>query len=324
LYIEENRMVALSISVEAWTGLTWPRWKRLVTQVERLGFTGLYCSDHFIVPPPPAREVPELSLLLAYLADHTQRVHFGQMVSPLSFRDPVLLARQAVALDDLSAGRMILGVGAGWNEEEHVMYGYDLGDVPTRMARFEEGLEVITRLMHGDEPASYTGRFFRLQDAVLRLPRPKAPPILIGGSGPKRTLPLVARFADIWNGQGLTPDGFRERSAQLDELLHGVARQPSDVKRTYTTPVVCGRNTAELEQRVHAWREGVTEWANLPLNDLLDIIRDDFKGIVGPPEAVVEQIKAYGAAGVEELICMWGNADIEGLQLLAEQVVPYL
>src|SRR5690349_14171449 len=103
-------MVALSISVEAWTGLTWPRWKRLVAEVEHLGFTGLYCSDHFIVPPPPAREVPALTLLLTYLADHTQRVHFGQMVSPLSFRDPVLLARQAVALDDLSGGRMILGV----------------------------------------------------------------------------------------------------------------------------------------------------------------------------------------------------------------------
>jgi alkanesulfonate monooxygenase SsuD/methylene tetrahydromethanopterin reductase-like flavin-dependent oxidoreductase (luciferase family) len=317
-------MVALSISVEAWTGLTWPRWKRLVTEVEHLGFTGLYCSDHFIVPPPPAREVPELTLLLTYLADHTQRVHFGQMVSPLSFRDPVLLARQAVALDDLSGGRMILGVGAGWNEEEHVMYGYALGDVPTRMARFEEGLEVITRLLHSDEPASYTGRFFRLQDAVLRLPRPAAPPILIGGSGPKRTLPLAARYADIWNAIRLTPDEFHERSAQLDELLRSVDRQPSDVKRTYSTPVVCGRNAAELEQRVLHWREGVTEWADLPLNDLLDIFRNEIKGIVGPPEAVVEQIKAYGAAGVEELIGMWGNEDIEGLRLLAEQVLPHL
>lgn len=317
-------MVALSISVEAWTGLTWPRWKRLVTEVEQLGFTGLYCSDHFIVPPPPAREVPELTLLLTYLADHTQRVHFGQMVSPLSFRDPVLLARQAVALDDLSGGRMILGVGAGWNEEEHVMYGYALGDVPTRMARFEEGLEVITRLLHSDEPASYTGHFFRLQDAVLRLSSPQAPPLLIGGSGPKRTLPLVARYADIWNGQNLTPDGFRERSAQLDGLLRSVDRQPGDVKRTYTTPVVCGRNAAELEQRVRHWREGVSEWGDLPLNDLLDIIRNYFKGIVGSPEAVVEQIKAYGAAGVEECIFMWGNEDIAGLQLLAEQVLPHL
>lgn len=317
-------MVALSISVEAWTGLTWPRWKRLVTEVEQLGFAGLYCSDHFTDLPPPAHDVPELTLLLTYLADHTHRLHFGSMVSPLSFRDPVLLARQAVALDDLSGGRMILGVGAGWNEQEHVMYGYTLGDVPTRMARFEEGLEIITRLIHNAEPASYTGRFFRLQDAVLRLPRPTAPPILIGGSGPKRTLPLVARFADIWNGQNLTPDEFRERSAQLDQLLHDAARQPGDVKRTYTTPVVCGSTSAELEQRLRPWRESIAEWADLPLTDLLDNIRNYFKGIVGPPEAIVEQIKAYGMAGVEEFICMWGYGDSEGLQLLAEQVLPHL
>jgi alkanesulfonate monooxygenase SsuD/methylene tetrahydromethanopterin reductase-like flavin-dependent oxidoreductase (luciferase family) len=317
-------MVALSISVEAWTGLTWPRWKRVVTEVEHFGFAGLYCSDHFTLAPPPTREVPELMLLLTYLADHTEHVHFGQMVSPLSIRDPVLLARQAVALDDLSGGRMILGVGAGWNVFEHTMYGYELGDVPTRMARFEEGLAIITHLFHSDKAATYTGRFFRLQDAVLRLPRSEAPRILIGGSGPKRTLPLVAQYADIWNGQGLTPEGFRERSAQLDELLRGVNRQANDVKRTYTAPVVCGRDTAELEQRVSAWREGVTEWADLPLNDLLDIIRNGFKGIVGSPDAVVEQIKAYGAAGVEELIGMWGNEDIEGLQLLAEEVLPHL
>jgi len=263
-------------------------------------------------------------LLLTYLADHTERIHFGQMVSPVSIRDPVLLARQAVALDDLSAGRMVLGLGAGWEESEHLMYGYELGDVPTRMKRFEEGLEVITQLFRSDTPATYAGRFFRLQDAELRLPRPKAPPILIGGSGPKRTLPLVARYADIWNGQNLTPEGFRERSAQLDGLLSDVHRHVGDVKRTYATPVVCGRTPTELEQRVRAWREGVAEWANLPLDALLDIMRNGFKGIVGSPEAVVEQIKAYGAAGVEELVGMWGNEDIEGLQLLAEEVLPHL
>src|SRR5919202_130460 len=113
-------MIALSVSVEAWTGLTWPGWKRLVTEVEQLGFAGLYCSDHFTLAPPPARDAPELITLLTYLADHSQRVHFGPMVSPLSVRDPVLLTRQAAALDDLSGGRMILGVGAGWYEPEHV------------------------------------------------------------------------------------------------------------------------------------------------------------------------------------------------------------
>ena len=317
-------MLALSVSVEAWTGLTWPGWKRLVPHVEQLGFANLYCSDHFTFAPPPAREAPEVFALLTYLADHTQRVHFGPMVSPLSIRDPVLLARQAAALDDLSGGRMIMGVGAGWNEGEHAMFGYALGDVPTRMARLAEGLEVLTCLLHTDQPADYTGRFYRLQQAVLPLARAAGPPILIGGNGPQRTLPLVARYADIWNGIYLTPDGFRERCARLDALLRDRDRHPRDVKRTLTMLVICGRDPTEVEQRISGWRRVLPEWAALPLDEVLDLLREGNQAIIGTPEAVVAQIEAYRGAGVEELIVQWGNADLEGLQLLAEQVLPYL
>src|SRR5437879_9438492 len=124
----------------------------------------------------------------AYLAAHSLRVHFGPMVAPASFRHPTLLARQAAALDDLSEGRMILGVGAGWQEREHRLFGHDLGDIPTRMQRLEEALEVITRLLRSAEPVSYKGSFFQLDGATL-LPRPQrpgGPSILIGGNGVKR------------------------------------------------------------------------------------------------------------------------------------------
>jgi alkanesulfonate monooxygenase SsuD/methylene tetrahydromethanopterin reductase-like flavin-dependent oxidoreductase (luciferase family) len=236
-----------------------------------------------------------------------------------------MLARQAAALDDLSSGRMILGVGAGWQEREHAMFGYELGDVTTRMDRFEEGLEVVTRLLRSDEPASYDGRFFQLRDAVL-LPRPQrpgGPPILVGGSGPKRTLPLVAHYAHIWNATRLTADTFRERSARLDTLLHEVGRQPGDVKRTFTVPVFCGRDANELERRVR----GLRRWgafASLPLDELFDALRG-WPAIVGTPEEVVAQMQAYAAVGVEELMVQWVDMDdIEGLQLLAEQVLPRL
>src|SRR5690242_12418261 len=237
-------MTALSIMIEAQDGLTWPRWKRLVAEVERLGFAGLFRSDHFTNAQPPDKDSLELVTSLAYLADHTQRIHFGPLVAPFSFRDPALLVRQAAALDDLSGGRMILGVGAGWQEREHTMFGYDLGNIPTRMERLEEGLEVCTRLLQADEPVSYEGRFYQLHDALLRprSPRPGGPPILIGGRGPKRTLPLVARYAQIWNATRFTPDAFREHSAQLDELLRAAGRQPQDVKRTMAVPVYCARD----------------------------------------------------------------------------------
>src|SRR5919206_1509329 len=134
-------MIEVSIAVEGVFGLTWPSWKRLVAEVEQLGFAGLYCSDHFALPTPVASDSLEVMVALTYLADHTSRVHLGPLVAPLSFRDPVMLARQAAAIDDLSGGRMILGVGAGWEEREHTLFGHYLGDVPTRMARLAEGLE---------------------------------------------------------------------------------------------------------------------------------------------------------------------------------------
>src|SRR5205823_12489140 len=155
-----NHMVAISIQVEAQDGLTWPRWKRLVAEVEALGFAGLFRSDHFTNSRPPDKDSLETIVSLTYLADHTQHIHFGPLVSPISFRNPTLLVRQAAALDDLSNGRMILGLGAGWQDREHRLFGHDLGYVPTRMSRFEEGLEVVTRLLNSDEPVTYEGHFF--------------------------------------------------------------------------------------------------------------------------------------------------------------------
>jgi alkanesulfonate monooxygenase SsuD/methylene tetrahydromethanopterin reductase-like flavin-dependent oxidoreductase (luciferase family) len=140
-------MMELSLAVQSLCGLTWPAWKQMVEAVERLGFAGLYCTDHFTLPDALTVDSLEVIVALTYLADHTQRIHFGPLVAPFSFRDPVILARQAAVLDDLSGGRMRLGVGAGWMEYEHQMFGYQLGDMATRMARFAEGLEVITQLL---------------------------------------------------------------------------------------------------------------------------------------------------------------------------------
>src|SRR5579885_460135 len=249
-------MVDISLMIEGQMGLTWPRWQRLVAEAEDLGFAGLFRSDHFTNARTPDVESLEMVVSLAYLADHSRRLHFGPLVAPLSFRHPTLLARQAAALDDLSGGRMILGLGAGWQEREHRLFGHELGDIPTRMQRLEEGLEVITRLLHSDEPVSFEGRFFRLDGATLlpRPARPGGPPILIGGNGPKRTLPLVARFADIWNATYLPPEAFREQARLLDNLLLAQGRQPAEVKRTMMIALYFGRTMEEVDRRL-SWRQ---------------------------------------------------------------------
>ena len=155
-------MTALSVAIWGVGGLTWPLWKRHVSEIEQLGFNGLYIMDALPHALQVYADSLETIVALTYLADHSQRVKFGPVVALMAARDPVVLARQAVALDDLSGGRFVLGLGAGGQVREHRMFGYDFGDVPTRMARMEEGLEIIARLLRSDEPVTFAGQFYQL------------------------------------------------------------------------------------------------------------------------------------------------------------------
>jgi alkanesulfonate monooxygenase SsuD/methylene tetrahydromethanopterin reductase-like flavin-dependent oxidoreductase (luciferase family) len=316
-------MVKLSISVEGLFGLTWTAWKRMVCRAEELGFHGLYLSDHFNMPSPPDYPSLELVPALTWLADHTERVRFGPMVSPLSFRDPVMLARQAAALDDLSDGRVILGLGTGHFEREHAMFGYPLGDMPTRFARLQEGLEVITRLLGCTGPVSFDGQFFQLRDAVLPQPRrPGGPPIMVGGGGPKRTLPVVARYADVWNAHRVTPEQMQERSALLDEMLEREGRRPHDVHRSLTLPVLCWRTEQELEERYRGYVR-YPAWRGWPAQQIATHLRTGGTSLVGSPQEVVEQIQAFAAAGTQEMVMQWTLPDdLDGLKVLAKEVLP--
>lgn len=315
-------MVELSISAEGVFGVGWPEWKRLVHTVEDLGFTGLYLSDHFVMIAPPDYPSLELVVALTYLADHTERVRFGPMVSPLSFRDPVMLARQAAAIDALSGGRMVLGLGAGWMEREHTMFGYELGDIPTRLDRMEEGMEVITSLLRPDVPVDFEGKYFHLREATLPPPRRRSgPPIMIGGKGPKRTLPLVARFADIWNAQVIGPEQLREHNALLDRLLAEAGRRPESVRRTLNVPILCWRTPAELNARLAGVRR-FPPWKDFSAEEQVEKLRA-WPALVGTPEEIVSQIKAFEAAGISEVSMQWfAPSDIEGLAMLAAEVLP--
>lgn len=319
-------MVDISLMIEGQNGLTWSHWKQLVTEAESLGFAGLFRSDHFTNARPPDKDSLEMLVSLTYLADRTKRVHFGPLVAPVSFRHPTFLARQAAALDDLSGGRMILGVGAGWQEREHRLFGHDLGDIPTRMQRLEEALEVITRLLRSDEPVSYKGRFFNLDGATL-LPRPQrpgGPPILIGGNGMKRTLPLAARYASVWNAIALAPADFRERSAHLNTLLTAAGRQPADVRRTMMLTLFFGRDQAELEKRL-TWRQRDPNLASLSLEQAVEQIVSSGRALAGNAEQILTQIQAYAQAGVEELMLQWFDLDdLDGLRAFATSVLPRL
>lgn len=304
----------IAIMIEGQDGLTWPRWQRLATAVEVLGFAGLYRSDHYTNANPPDKDSLELWISLTWLASHTRRIEFGPLVSPVSFRDPTMTARMAVAVDDLSGGRLQLGLGAGWQEREHTHYGWDLLDVPERFARFEEGLEVITRLLNSAEPVDFAGAYYRLQDAVL-LPRPQrtqGPPILIGGNGTQRTLPLAAQYAQEWNGVYLSPADFARRSALLDELLVAQGRAPEEARRSLMTGCVFGHSPAALQAQLARY-EGATA-AELNQRGL----------VAGESGEVLAQLALFAAAGVQRIMLQWlDQDDLRGLEALATAVLPH-
>jgi F420-dependent oxidoreductase-like protein len=307
-------MIEVTIMIEGQNGLNWLRWQRMARKVEELGFAGLFRSDHYTNANPPDKDSLELWVSLTWLANNTERLAFGPLVSPVSFREPTMTARMAAAVDDLSGGRLVLGLGAGWQEREHHHFGHDLLEIPQRFDRFEEGLEVITGLLQSDEPVDFDGSYYELHEAIL-LPRPHregGPPILIGGNGPRRTLPLVARYADEWNGVFIPPDRFADLNSRLDELLVARGRRPEDVRRSLMTGTIFGRDENALAQKL-AGRDQTA--AKLKERGL----------IVGTGAQFVEQIQAYAAAGAYRIMLQWLDLDdLEGLEAMAEVVLPAL
>jgi len=301
----------IAIMIEGQNGLTWKSWRNLAAAVEDLGFAGLYRSDHFTNASPPDRDSLELWVSLTWLASHTRRLEFGSLVSPVSFRAPALTARMAAAVDDLSAGRLTLGLGAGWQEREHSLFGFDLLERKARFDRFEEGVQVIDLLLRRDLPVSFSGKYFQLREAVL-LPRPArvgGPRLLIGGNGEKRTLPLAARYADEWNLIFALPGEIQRLNTLLDEHLARVGRPANSVRRSMMTGLRFGRTKAELKAKLEARSQSSEELRQRGF-------------LVGVGEEVKEQLGELARTHLERVMLQWLDLeDLKGLAALAKAVL---
>jgi len=304
-------MVEVAVFLEGQNGLNWEKWKRIARATEDLGFAGLYRSDHFTNMQPPNIDSLELWVSLSWLADNTTKIEFGPLVSPLSFRNPVFTARMAKDVDALSNGRLTLGLGAGWQEREHRIFGFDLLEPEPRFDRFEEGVEVIYRLLREPEPVSFAGEYSRLQEASL-LPRPSRPghpPIMIGGRGWNRTLRLTARYADEWNCGFRSAKTFARLNARLNSMLEEAGRRPTEVRRSLANTTIFGRDDRELRRKIEA--RGLTP-------DKLA----QFGIIHGTGSQIVDQLGGYQEAGVQRVMLQWLELDdLDGLAALAEAVV---
>src|SRR4051794_29629380 len=210
-------------------------WDEVVSRAqfaEELGFDGVWGFDHFqpMFGDGPG-ETFEGMTTLAALAGLTSRIRLGLLVAGVTYRHPSVFAAQALTIDHASHGRLELPLGAAWFDKEHDELGIPFPSTGARFALLEDALEIINRLFTG-ELVSYDGKRVSLQNAQLRpapLQRPH-PPIWIGGSGPRRTLPLVAKYADVWHTWG-TPNSLRDTNLRLDELAVAAGREPSAIMR---------------------------------------------------------------------------------------------
>ena len=304
-------MLEIAIMIEGQNGLTWPRWQKIARLVEDLGFVGLFRSDHFTNSNPPDIESLELWTSLTWLAANTERIEFGPLVTPFSFRHPVHTARMASAVDDLSGGRLTLGLGAGWQEREHELFGFDLLDLDSRFDRFKEGMEVVTRLLQSDDPVTFDGHYYRLRGATL-LPRPQrpgGPRILVGGNGVKRTLSYVVRYAEEWNCVSLVPEKFAALNSRLDEMLASAGRDPASVRRSMMTGCVFGKDEPALQQKLSARKRTLQQL-------------HQHGTVAGDAAPVKEHLAALERVGLQRIMLQWLDLDdLEGLEALGRRVL---
>jgi F420-dependent oxidoreductase-like protein len=280
----------------------------IAVTAEQSGFDSVWVMDHFYqIPFVGQRTEPMLEsyTLLAGLAARTSSADLGTMVTGVTYRNPALLAKIVTTLDVVSSGRAILGIGAAWNEDEHRGYAFDFPPVRERMDRLEEAIQ-ICRGMFTQESPSFRGRYYRMEEA-LNFPRPIRPqgiPILIGGSGERRTLRLVAKYADACNLFGDLPT-IRHKIEVLQRHCHEVGRDPGQIVKTRLGAVAIAPTASEADKKAEesAARRG---WS---------IEQYRAYALVGTPEMVTEQARAYIDAGLDGLF--FNMPDVYDLEAVA-------
>ena len=245
-------MATIGVMLESQEDLTWERLFRMAGVVEELGFEALFCSDHLTsVKGEMKRDTMALWPALTALALRTKRIRIGPLVCSMTFRHPAQLAKMATAVDVLSGGRLDLGLGAGWYDGEHRMFGIPLPPPGTRLEMLDEGIQVIKALWSG-QPTNFSGRHYQLEEAAMYpVPVQSPPPIIVGGMGP-RTLGVIAKHATEWNCYYVSLNEFREKSRWLDEQCAAIGREPSTLHRSLMIPFALGQDETAVQRHIDA------------------------------------------------------------------------
>jgi F420-dependent oxidoreductase-like protein len=309
------------LMLEGQEGPTWDRWLQIAAMCERLGFEALFSSDHYYsVMGVAERGSHDAWTILAGLAARTERLRLGTLVSPVTFRHPTVLAKVATTVDRISGGRVELGIGAGWWEEEHRTHGFPFPPTAERMEMLEEQLEIVHGLF--TRPSfTFESRHYALEDCAFThrpVQRPH-PPIIVGGKGGPRIASLVARWADEFNTVGGTPQEVGERFERVRTAVDEAGRDQSQVTTSLMTWFYVGADEAEVLARVERARR-LDPRSGDPETHLAEVRRTC---IVGTPDEAAERLSEYAAAGVQRIMLNDELFDeLEMIELLAAEVLP--
>ncbi|MDQ6855384.1 MAG: LLM class F420-dependent oxidoreductase [Actinomycetota bacterium] len=305
----------LRIFTEPQQGATYDQQLAVARAAERLGFDGYFRSDHYLRmgDGDPGPGPTDAWITLAGLARETSRLRLGTLVTAATFRLPGPLAISVAQVDAMSGGRVELGIGAGWFEEEHRAYGIPFPSTRERFERLEEQLAIVTGLWTTPvgKRFSHSGAHYQLADSP-GLPKPVQqphPPVIIGGYGTKRTPSLAARYAQEFNLPFPPVDVYREYVARVQQACVDTGRDPASLRTTVALVVCCGSDEAELRRRAESiGREPDELRAN---------------GAAGLPDEVVERLHAFAEAGAETAyLQLLDLTDLDHVQLLAAEVMP--
>ena len=292
--------------IEGQEGLSWERWRRICEEADTLGFDSLRRSDHLIsLMNAPERDCIECWTSLALAAQWTKRIELGPMVSPMTFRPAGVLAKIAASVDVLSGGRVILGVGAGWNENEHREFEIPFYTQKERFDLLEAGIRIIRDAWHKSNPKP------------VRNPIP----LLLGGKGEKRTLPIVAREASEWNLSRLDADMYRQRRDTLEACCREIGRDPKSIRHSVMTSYIIGRDQSELRDRASQMSKVIPDLSAMTPDEVIANRRSAW--FVGTPEEIAQQMREHASLGVDLFMLQhFLLDDSDALKLLAQQVIP--
>jgi F420-dependent oxidoreductase-like protein len=300
----------LRIFIEPQQGADYETQARVARATEELGFDAFFRSDHFLAMSGEGLPGPTDSwVTLGALALQTSRIRLGTLVTAATFRLPGPLAIAVAQVDQMSGGRVDFGVGTGWFEQEHTAYGIPFPSVKERFDRFEEQLAIITGLWETPEGQTFTfdGTYYQLTDSPA-LPKPAQrprPPVILGGSGPRRTPRLAARYADEFNVPFVDLASTAAAYGRVRDACAAAGRDPDSMRFSAAQTVCCGKDDAEVARRAAA--------IGRPADDM----------VAGTPAQVVDQLGEFGQAGAGTFyLQVLDLSDLDHLELIASEVLP--